>query len=237
MRHVRSIVDAWTKEWKRYTPGARGFSLGSDSFYEVHQSLLEAKDYRGLGLLHEAIGSSAVLVAQSQPELSLDGLLIAISDWIKAAHWYRLGRDAQRSALAGQRAGLELAALVKGEELVTKRSRNAHDVWYVLEMIGDATLCYDPEGARRWFETARQGFASLGRTVQMAEWGENFPGQYHSYTARFIPLPEGKVRYYLDQGTSRIDYKLQYWFELSDRVEPRAPRTSIICDPDSLPGR
>lgn len=239
MRNVRLIAEAWQKEWKRHTPGARAFTLsgGDDpSFYELHQTLLEAKDYKGLGLLHESIAGSALLLVHADPDLPLDALLVAISQLIKAAHWHRLGRDLQRSSLTAQRAEVELTALLKGQELVTRRTgKKPYDVWYVLEMLGDAAVCHDAAAARSCFEAARKAFAAMSRTDQMAEWSEYFPGQYHAYTARFIPLPQGKTRYHLDNGVSRTDYKLTYWLEPSDQVDPVRSRSTTVYDPDFAP--
>lgn len=240
MRHVRLIVEAWLKEWKRYTPATRSFTLsgGDDpNFYEVHQTLLEARDYKGLGLLHESIGSGALLLVHADPELSLDALLGAAGQLVKAAHWHRLGGDGPRAALLAQRAGVELSALLRGQELYTRRpGKKPYDVWYLLEMLGDAAVCHDADAARWWWEAAAKGFGSVSRTDQMSEWSEYFPGQYHAYTARFIPLPQGKTRYHLDNGVSRIDYKLTYWLEPDGApVDPARSRSTTVYDPDFAP--
>lgn len=212
MDRFSALLKAWTAGLATNPAVAwQGMTLGDPDFHEIHQMLLDAGDHGGLGQLQESLGHTNLILTALRPHLNLAVQLDHVGNLIKAAHWYRLARDPDRSRNAGERAILELGQVVGPSGLASARPHSVHYHAYALEMLADAAVCAQPEGARQFFDAAARAFRRLSGQVQDAEAAEIFPGQYTSYMlTHFVPWHPG-LR---NRGSDRISYKAENWLNI-----------------------
>ncbi|HWI62279.1 MAG TPA: hypothetical protein VNT75_10610, partial [Symbiobacteriaceae bacterium] len=115
-------------------------------------------------------------------------------------------------ALVGRRAFVEVKLLLDREAagMFELPEPNLH--WYVVEMAGDAAVCFDAALAAEYYDAAEPGFRGMGRIEQAASDAETYPGMEYTSELAYSPLHRiNPPNDYRDDGVHRIQHKRKSW--------------------------